>query len=270
MTTDPTSDAAAEMQRAHEALSRIHVGLLNEDRSDATLSERVNRLASRCEDAEDKVADLQSQLATSAAEVERLKAEIFEWDAWCADMAHVGYELVDRLEEQTEGWTRPVRPIVLGATLIEELREAVKLPKALGGDENGKGKTRTPPEPGAKLLCLVCAYEAPWGVWDSKTGAAVCVTCRDKAQFQVAAASFADVTPLTQDIVNRVFKGTYVHPTMSRFYLGSAWLWIDAQAGIAQIGNPDCTTGLIKLPGEYKTVGALTKLLAALRPGGEL
>lgn len=39
-----------------------------------------------------------------------------------------------------------------------------------------------PPEPGASLFCLVCAYEKPWGVFDGKTGAAVCIECRDKSR----------------------------------------------------------------------------------------
>lgn len=41
-----------------------------------------------------------------------------------------------------------------------------------------------PPEFGTPLLCIVCAYVKPWGVFSSKTGAAVCVECRDKARAQ--------------------------------------------------------------------------------------
>jgi hypothetical protein len=41
---------------------------------------------------------------------------------------------------------------------------------------------RALPTPGAPLRCLICAYEKPWGVFDSKTGAAVCMDCRDKAR----------------------------------------------------------------------------------------
>ena len=44
-------------------------------------------------------------------------------------------------------------------------------------------QTRRPqPKPGDELLCMVCAHKSPWGVWDSITGAAVCITCRDKAR----------------------------------------------------------------------------------------
>lgn len=43
------------------------------------------------------------------------------------------------------------------------------------------GEIANPPV-GAEKLCLVCAYYKPWGVFDSKTGAAVCVECRDKAR----------------------------------------------------------------------------------------
>jgi hypothetical protein len=38
------------------------------------------------------------------------------------------------------------------------------------------------PEPGELLLCIICAVEKPWGIFDSKTGAAVCIECRDKAR----------------------------------------------------------------------------------------
>lgn len=39
----------------------------------------------------------------------------------------------------------------------------------------------TPPV-GATLLCLVCAYYKPWGIFNSRTGIAVCTDCRDAAQ----------------------------------------------------------------------------------------
>lgn len=38
------------------------------------------------------------------------------------------------------------------------------------------------PEVGELRLCLVCAYEKPWGIWCSKTGTVVCAECRDKAR----------------------------------------------------------------------------------------
>lgn len=38
------------------------------------------------------------------------------------------------------------------------------------------------PESGALLLCLICAHEKAWGIFDTKTGAAVCIDCRDKAR----------------------------------------------------------------------------------------
>jgi hypothetical protein len=38
------------------------------------------------------------------------------------------------------------------------------------------------PPVGVEKLCLVCAFVKPWGVFDSKTGAVVCVECRDKAR----------------------------------------------------------------------------------------
>lgn len=43
-------------------------------------------------------------------------------------------------------------------------------------------KPHEPPPVGEVRLCLVCAYEKPWGVFDTKSGAAVCVDCRDKAR----------------------------------------------------------------------------------------
>ena len=39
-----------------------------------------------------------------------------------------------------------------------------------------------PPNPGTVVLCILCAYEKPWGVWDDKTGAAVCKECREAAR----------------------------------------------------------------------------------------
>jgi hypothetical protein len=38
------------------------------------------------------------------------------------------------------------------------------------------------PAIGTPLLCLVCAYVKPWGIFDVSTGVAVCIECRDKAQ----------------------------------------------------------------------------------------
>ena len=43
-------------------------------------------------------------------------------------------------------------------------------------------KKHEPPPVGESRMCLVCAYEKPWGVFDAKTGAAVCIDCRDKAR----------------------------------------------------------------------------------------
>jgi hypothetical protein len=31
-------------------------------------------------------------------------------------------------------------------------------------------------------LCMICAYEKPWGIYSEKTGAFVCIECRDKAR----------------------------------------------------------------------------------------
>lgn len=41
------------------------------------------------------------------------------------------------------------------------------------------------PDPGTPLMCLICAYEKPWGVFAAATGAAVCIDCRDKARATV-------------------------------------------------------------------------------------
>jgi len=38
------------------------------------------------------------------------------------------------------------------------------------------------PEPGVPMLCILCAYVKPWGVFDAKTGAAVCIECRNAAR----------------------------------------------------------------------------------------
>lgn len=39
-----------------------------------------------------------------------------------------------------------------------------------------------PSPPTGPIHCMVCATQQPMGVWDSKTGAAVCLSCRDKAR----------------------------------------------------------------------------------------
>lgn len=242
---DAARQTVEAMQELAEFLGRNPEGCLVDCADEA---------AGRIERAEDEIAELRAKL-------DELKAKIFEWDGWCADMAHAGYKLVDRLEEQTEGWTRPVRPIVLGATLIDELREAVKLPKALGGDENGKGKSRTPPEPGANLLCIVCAHESPWGVWDSKTGAAVCATCRDKAQFRTAAATFEDSRPVDEAWCREQFG----EPTDSD---DDECYWSESRA-VIYFADRRCTVNI----GASRifvnpTRGQVRKLLAALKPGG--
>ncbi len=38
------------------------------------------------------------------------------------------------------------------------------------------------PPVGAIRHCIVCARYGPWGIWDSKTGATVCVSCREAAR----------------------------------------------------------------------------------------
>lgn len=35
------------------------------------------------------------------------------------------------------------------------------------------------PEVGELRLCLVCAYEKPWGIFHEPSGVSVCVECRD-------------------------------------------------------------------------------------------
>jgi hypothetical protein len=234
MTTDPTSDAAAAAERIREPLEksvdrvrRLTAGESYESvygvpmTTAGMLAIDERRIADAYLAQSPTYAEVVAQLATSAADVERLKEET-QW-----------------------------------------VRKKLKLPaEASRFDVYGKMHVLEADAHGYQAY--IAAYKC-----DDKQGEIARLT-HQVAALQAAAARFADETPLTQDIVNRVFKGVYVHPTMSRFYLGSAWLWIDAQAGVAQIGKPDCTTGLIKLPGEYKTVGALTKLLAALKPGGEL
>lgn len=38
------------------------------------------------------------------------------------------------------------------------------------------------PAVGVELLCLVCAYWKPWGIFDSRTGVSVCAECRDASR----------------------------------------------------------------------------------------
>ena len=49
------------------------------------------------------------------------------------------------------------------------------------------------PAVGTPLLCLLCAYEKPWGVFDPATGASVCADCRDAARSVIASLALADV-----------------------------------------------------------------------------
>ena len=39
--------------------------------------------------------------------------------------------------------------------------------------------TKDTPPIDAEILCLVCAYIKPWGIFDNSTGAAVCKDCRE-------------------------------------------------------------------------------------------
>lgn len=41
---------------------------------------------------------------------------------------------------------------------------------------------RLTPVPGEARLCMICATKSPWGIWDSNSGASVCIACRDKAR----------------------------------------------------------------------------------------
>ena len=43
-------------------------------------------------------------------------------------------------------------------------------------------KSHEPPAVGEGRMCLVCAYEKRWGVFDTKTGEAVCLDCMNKAR----------------------------------------------------------------------------------------
>lgn len=43
-------------------------------------------------------------------------------------------------------------------------------------------RPREVPPSGALLMCIICACDKPWGVFDARTGAAACIDCRDKAR----------------------------------------------------------------------------------------
>lgn len=61
------------------------------------------------------------------------------------------------------------------------------------------------PEVGAELLCLICAFRKPWGVFDSTTGAAVCVECRDAAR----GISAKPVSEVLRGICDRIERGEF-------------------------------------------------------------
>lgn len=59
------------------------------------------------------------------------------------------------------------------------LHTAGRLIDALESAERRAQEAEKPAPPvGATALCLVCAYEKPWGIWHP-SGVAVCVECRD-------------------------------------------------------------------------------------------
>jgi hypothetical protein len=55
--------------------------------------------------------------------------------------------------------------------MSEDFRKKLSIVACLDGKKT--------PEAGAVLKCLVCAHDGPWGVFDSITGAVVCMDCRD-------------------------------------------------------------------------------------------
>jgi len=85
------------------------------------------------------------------------------------------------------------------------------------------------------------------------------------ADLKAQAAALADQTPLTQDIVNRVFGGKYVHPAESYFEIGlNNWIWVDAKAGIVTAGMPQWPKTRVVIANDIKTVGRFRHLLSAL------
>lgn len=64
---------------------------------------------------------------------------------------------IERLRDIEEEWITAVRS---GLIPIE-------------GDTEGHAT----PDIGAKIICLICAFKKPWGIFDNKTGAAVCIEC---------------------------------------------------------------------------------------------
>lgn len=63
-------------------------------------------------------------------------AEVEELDRWACGMQAVLSDLSHLVNTQTENLSRPVRPIVLGATLCQRIIDAVKLPQTLGGESD--------------------------------------------------------------------------------------------------------------------------------------
>lgn len=43
-------------------------------------------------------------------------------------------------------------------------------------------QSRWAPPTDALAKCLICGHSRPWGIFDQRTGATVCVECRDKAR----------------------------------------------------------------------------------------
>ncbi len=75
-----------------------------------------------------------------------------------------------------------------------------------------------PPNIGTCLPCMICAHDKPWGVFDSKTGAAVCKDCRDKARAEpLTPPPDSEEVTATHDWLTSLGGIQEVHPWKIRF-----------------------------------------------------
>lgn len=116
------------------------------------------------------------------------------------------------------------------------------------------------PEPGESRLCMVCATQSPWGVWDASTGATVCASCRDKSrnsQMTVAIAMKARVIGLLQGLNDSHFDGTVADV---RDFIDEALSDVAMQTDEAEVST---TPALAGVPTE-RVAGVATEALAAV------
>lgn len=100
--------------------------------NEATFEKQYIAMRGKITEQAAEITALTARVAELEVEKAAAEKEIVAFDDWTSRWVRIGGDLVRTLEHQTEEWTRPVRPIVLGASLIDDIRKAVEMPPAIG------------------------------------------------------------------------------------------------------------------------------------------